>query len=699
MTTPTSIRTGSAPILAKDHVLRLEDIGDGHLAVTLLSTEDGGPFVLGRDAMDMIAQVLDHIGGDRDVRGLLFCSEHPSVFCAGADVDAMAKVKNANEAREAVREGQELFEQLAHFPAPTVALIHGACIGGGLELALACQARAATPDPKTKLGLPEIKLGIIPAWGGSSRLPRLIGLSAAVPLITAGKLVNAKTALRLGMVDGVVPRELLVREGLEFARKLRKGEPVRRLRRGIGQKLLEGTPPGRALFTSTARRAVRKATKGHYPAPEAALDVMTRGITQRMPESLELERDAVVPLLETAAHQNLLRIFHMTRDSRRPEVYGSGKNAPLPSETCVIGGGVMGAGIVALLIGKGFNVRLVDPDEGALSRAWKGVKKEIERRVRRGDLNPAEGKMRLARLSVSTAVNGLRRTDLVIEAAPERLDLKHVILKQVSAAVPESAIIATNTSSFPIGDLALAVSDPSRFIGLHFFNPPGRMPLLEVIRGEHTSDSAVARGLRLALALGKTPIVVCDGPGFLVNRLLGPYFVEAGRLAEEGVPIPLVDEAVWRFGMPMGPFRLMDEVGLDIIVDASSHVGDRGEYEHKAPPLVERLVEQKKLGKKTGEGFFRYAKGRRRGKKTGPTCARLLKELGTQSSGTDHDLQSIANRLMGRMVAEARRIIGEDLVLSGEDVDIGTIFGIGFPPFRGGLLQWAETTAHPERRS
>lgn len=667
------------PTLERPSALRVEDAGDSIAIITFEGVGDA-PFVIGEAVLEALSEAIDLIGAERDVRGVLFRGASPEVFCAGADVDAMARVNARAEAERLVRSGQELFERISRLRHPTVALIDGTCVGGGLELALACRARVATPGTRTRLGLPETRLGIIPAWGGSTRLPRLVGMTQALSMITSGKTIDARRAQRIGLVDVVAEREHLVRAGAGLVRQLIVGEPPKRPRRRPSQVLFD-SPPLVGLTTRIAGKKVRKATRGRFPAPERAVDLLasTRGMT--VPEALEAERSAVLDLLETPVHRNLLRLFRITRDSQRPDVYRSGKDAPPSREIAVIGGGTMGAGIAALAVGKGLGVRLIDPSEAALVAARKRVQAEIARRRKRRDVTRGRARTMAARFSVSTEIDGLAGVDCVIEAVPERRDLKRTVLTRVAEQIRDDAIIATNTSSLPVSDLATDVRDAARFCGLHFFNPPTRMPLLEIIRGEATSDATIARGLACAKALGKTPIVVDDGPGFLVNRLLAPYFLEACRIADEGPSFAEIDAAIRTFGFPMGPFRLMDEVGLDVIADASRQAAARAGGAHGAHvddfqlhPTIAALVDEQRLGRKTRHGFHRYdGRGRQRPRDRGPGDP------------------AVARRLVGRMVAEARRLLGDGLVLSSEDVDIGTVFGIGFPPDRGGLLHWAES--------
>lgn len=661
--------------------LGIDDAGSG-VAIVTFKSKDGAPFVLDPDVLGELETALSDLAG-KGLRGLLFQSAHPSVFCAGADIDAMAGITSPAEAEKLILRGQQVFERIAHLPFPTVALIHGTCVGGGFELALACGARTATPDSATRIGLPEIKLGILPAWGGSTRLPRLIGLVPAVGLITAGRTMNGLSALRAGLVDSVVPKEHLQREGLELLEKLRKGASFRKKRGGIGPWILEGTPFGRRLVEKKAQAAIQKETRGHYPAPIAALRVLTQGIAIPHEASLALERVEVLSLLATPTHKNLLRVFQLTRESRRPAIYATGKKASVPNEVAVLGAGVMGSGIAALLARSGLSVRVIDPVPAALARSRKLIQEELGKLVSRKELSRAEAATRLARASFSTEVKGLRAAQLVIEAASEKRDLKLELLGKVAQEVSRETVIASNTSSFPITELAKAFPNPERFLGLHFFNPPLKMPLLEIIRGQATSDQAIATGLSVAAALGKTAIVVGDAPGFLVNRLLAPYLMEACKVAESGVPISVIDTTMAEYGLPMGPFRLMDEVGLDILLDASRQMAATPGAEFSISPMIETLVREKHLGKKSGSGFYAYGKD---GRSSGLSkSAAALQGAAARKGAVPVDTGAMRERLLQSMLNEARRVLSAGLVLGPEDIDIGTIFGLGYPAFRGGL--------------
>jgi 3-hydroxyacyl-CoA dehydrogenase / enoyl-CoA hydratase / 3-hydroxybutyryl-CoA epimerase len=659
--------------------VRLEPLADGLAAIVLDSGD--APFTFDETRLGLFTNVVSSLASRQDLRGVVVRSTHRDTFCAGADVDSIAAVTSRAEIQRLVMLGQNAMEALSRLPMPVVALIHGTCVGGGLELALACTARVATDQ--ARLGLPETKLGILPAWGGSTRLPRLIGLVPAIELITAGKVVNAQRARRLGLVDSIAAFETMLKEASRFIELTRGGEPLARAKPPAMTRFLASTGPGRNLIAKKARARILTETRGHYPAPLAALDVILKQHGKARAEGFDLERQAVADLLEGPVARELLRLFRISRDSARPPIYAESSSAPPVKNVAVIGAGVMGAGIAQVCAAKGLAVRIVDSQPASLARARAAIDDELKRLVQRRDLTEFERRNRMMRVTFSTGIDGLAGLDLVIEAVPERRDVKDSVLRMVAAQVRRDALVATNTSSFALGDLMTSVAEPSRFLGLHFFNPAPKMPLVEVVRGPQTSDAALRRGIRFARDIGKTPLVVNDGPGFIVNRLLAPYFREACKLAADGVPITAIDGALEEFGMPMGPFLLMDTVGLDVLADVSEHLSARagGDPLHD---LVRRLAERRQLGRKSGRGFYVHRKNER---VPNPDATEgVLPFAGWLPLPRD-----ISRRLVDVMIVEARAALAEKLVASPEEIDLATVFGIGFPPFRGGLMRYAAT--------
>lgn len=606
-----------------------------------------------------------------EVEGLVFVSSKPSVFLAGADLESLGRLHG--EALEAVvARGQAVFSRIASLGIPTIAAIHGACLGGGLELALACDRRIASDDPATKLGLPETQLGLLPAWGGSTRLPKLIGLPKALDLILNGKQVTAKHARKLGLVDEVMPKERLTERAIAL---LGRTAPKRK------SFFLTNNPISATVIRRLTKRQLLAKTRGNYPAPLAALEVVGHGawITGgNFDRSFSREREAFVRLAETDAARNLLRLFFLQEKAKhyRHDPSLDPKTLSRIERTAVIGAGVMGAGIAQMTASRGVQVILADLDPGRVAVGMKAVSGLFSEAVKRRIFTTHEARRKLDLVTPSAERVPLHRCDLVIEAAIEDLEVKKKIFADLCARTAPGTILATNTSALSVTELAKAggITYPERVIGLHFFNPVSRMKLVEIITTEFTTPEVVERTLAFVRALGKTPVVVKDSPGFLVNRILMPYLIEAGRLAESGVPVAMIDEAMLDFGMPMGPLRLLDEIGLDVAAHvADTMVGAFGE--RFAPPLLlADLVRAGHLGKKSGRGFYRH----NRGKADPDSFAKAPRDL--------PDKTQIATRLNQLMVEESKRCLAEGLVRDADAVDLAIILGTGYAPFRGGPL-------------
>lgn len=602
------------------------------------------------------------------MKGLVFLSAKPSVFVAGADLSSLGTMRG--EALEAVAErGQRVFDEIAGLGIPTVAAIHGACLGGGLELALACTRRIASDDARTTIGLPEVQLGILPAWGGSTRLPRLIGLRRALDHILKGKAVPAKAALRLALVDEVVPKERLRDRALALLAK----EPHRRKHFPFSNHRVTA-----AVLRAITKRRLLRQTRGHYPAPLLANEVVTRGAAGSLPESLRREREALVTLAETSAARNLMRLFFLQEDAKRfrhDESIDPKMLAPI-ARTSVVGAGVMGSGIAQAFAAKGLPVILSDLDATRVAAGVKQVRGLFDEAVRRRILGKHEAGRRFDLLTPTGTPVPLHRCDLVVEAAVEDLSIKKRIFADLCARSAPTTLLATNTSALPISELALAegVTHPERILGLHFFNPVSRMKLVEVIVTAHTSGEAVERALALVRSLGKVPVVVKDAPGFLVNRILMPYLIEAGHLAGSGVPVEVIDEAMLGFGMPMGPLRLLDEIGLDVAAHVAGTMSQAFGDRFAIPAVLRERLDAGALGRKKGRGFYRYEKGEE------------IPDGPGAKDRTEIAAGAIAERLVALMREEACRVLDEGIVSRPDDIDLAMILGTGFPPFRGGLL-------------
>ena len=634
-----------------------------------------------------LGEVLVRLTREARIRGLLVRSGKPDVFIAGADVKEFASVR-PEDARTAVERVQSLFEQLAHLPYPTVAAINGACLGGGTELALACDYRLMSDSKKAQIGLPEVRLGIFPAWGGCTRLPRTVGLAAALDLILTGKSLDARRAKKIGLVDEAVPASILDDYARRFARGKLGGAkpPVRRGHPALSARALEATPLGRRVIFSKAREGVMKQTGGHYPAPLEALEVIEEGYGRPVADGLAIEARHIGLIFGGEVQRNLLAIFFLTEDVKKET--GVADPSVRPREVRrvgVLGAGVMGGGIAQLAADKGLPARMKDIQPEALGHGYAAAAAVWKEAVRKRRLTPREMARKMDLLSGTLDYSGFPRCDVTIEAVVEKLAIKRAVLKEWEAAVPKTAIFASNTSTLPITEIAAGALEPARVVGMHFFNPVHRMPLVEVIRGERTSDETVATIFALAKTLGKTPVVVRDAPGFLVNRILAPYLSEAVRLVQEGCRIEDVDAAMTSFGMPVGPLALLDDVGLDVAAKG-------GEVLQAAFPErlkmggEEALAASGRLGRKNGKGFYDYEGSSRRGPAREAYAALRVE----RRDKSPLPAEVIEARLVLPMINEAAFCLEDRIVADPARLDLAMIFGTGFPPFRGGLLRHAD---------
>ena len=660
-------------------------------------------------ALDTLIEDAEAAARSGALRVLVFRSAKPGSFIAGVDLAILAGMSGPDEASEGTRRGQALFGRIAALPAPTVAAVSGVCLGGGTELALACDVRLADDDERTRIGLPEVRLGILPALGGATRLPRLVGLSAALDLMLSGRPASASKARRIGLVDGVLPRRQFEERVGEAARGLaeawdvgsggragRAGYGGKRRRRGPARWLLDSTPPGRALVLRAAHRKVLRRTKGFYPAPLAILDVAGKGLGRSMAASLELEAEAAGRLAPSPECKNLLHIFNLDKDARKGPwaARGGGSEAArrLPPRRvwrlAVVGAGPMGGGIAQVAAYRDIPVRLKDIRHEAVAAGLAHARGVFDGAVRRKRLRRRDADRKMALVSGAIDYSGVGCADIVVEAVVERMEVKRAVLAEVEAVAGDEAVIATNTSSLSVGEMASDLRRPERFAGMHFFNPVHRMPLVEIVPGPETSARTVETLAALAVRLGKAPVITRDAPGFLVNRILGPFLNEAGHLLDEGWDAVAIDEAWKRFGMPMGPYRLIDEIGSDVVAHAGRAMAAAlGKRMTPAAALV-RLAGSGRLGRKGERGFYRYARGgRARGAGFDPT---VYGDLGLPRRRAAPDRVAIRDRLLLPMVNEAARVLREGVVASAGEVDLGMVMGTGFPPFRGGLLRYAD---------
>ncbi len=665
---------------------RYEEVNGGRIGILWFDLEGEKINKFSTPVMEELEKTVDELE-KKSIKCLLFMSAKEGVFCVGANIDEIKDITDADTAFEAGRRGQLIFHRFSKLPFPKVSVIDGVCMGGATELSLAMDYRLASDSDKTKIALPEIKLGILPGWGGTQRLPKLIGLQRSLDIILSGKNLIPKKAWKVGLVDKVIPKEWVKEKALEFAEEIIAGKggkyKKRRKPKGLVNALLENNPIGKNVIFSTAKKNVMKLTRGHYPAPLRALDVIKGTISMPVEKGLEIEARALADLLVTPESKSLVQVFLWMDEIKKEN--GVGKEDVTIREVHnagALGAGVMGGGIAQLFASKGIDIRVKDINYNAVTMAYRQARDVLKKQLKRRRISKYEYLQIMHRISGTVDFSGFKDTDVVVEAIIEDLEIKKSTLSELEKHVDDKTIIATNTSSLRVDDMAAVMKNKERFAGMHFFNPVHKMPLVEVVRGKHSSDEAVASIFKLAQRLGKTPIVVNDGPGFLVNRLLLPYMVEAVSLLEEGHGIKEIDGAMLDFGMPMGPIELFDEVGIDVaykVAKIQETMSDR----MAESDILEKMVEAKRLGKKNGKGFYRY-EGKK--KLDDPSVSSFIKV----KNRTVLSKEELTQRMIYPMVNEAARCLDEGIASRPRDVDMGMIFGTGFAPFRGGLLKYAD---------
>ncbi len=654
--------------------------------------------------------LMTRAAGDAQAKAIVIISGKKDSFIAGADIDVLQTVKTAAEATSLSKLGQAGFDRLDAFEKPVVAAIHGAALGGGLEWALACDYRIATDSPKTTLGLPEVMLGLIPGAGGTQRLPALIGAQAALDLILTGKNLKPKKALKLGVVDEVVPAPILKDIALRRANELAGGALKIERKRGLTPALkarsfqeiirgltnkeawaelaLEDNPVGRKVLFDQAKKQLLKKTRGKYPAHEKALEAVRIGLEKGMRAGLEAEAQFFGEMVMSDVSKRCVEIFFATTAMKKEN--GVADESVKPREVkkvAVLGGGLMGAGIAYVTSAlQKTPVRIKDRDDAGVGRALSHVRGLYDERVKRRALTRRDADKALALVTATTDYSGFKHADLVIEAVFEDLALKHRVLKEVEAVTGPNAIFASNTSSLPITEIAKASSRPQNVIGMHYFSPVNKMPLLEIITHKGTADEVTATAVEVGKRQGKTVIVVNDGVGFYTSRILAPYMNEAAFLLAEGGDIADIDKALIDFGYPVGPITLLDEVGIDVAAHVGKIMHDAFGERMVAPATTDAFVKDGRLGRKAQKGFYLYVDG----KKTEPDAA-VYEHTPHGKNRKRLDRAEIAERCVLQMVNEAIRCLGEGILRSPRDGDIGAIFGLGFPPFLGGPFRYADS--------
>ena len=617
---------------------------------------DSGTNVLGADVFDQLDQHLQNIAAQCP-RGLVILSDKANGFIAGADISSFTRVKTEQQALDFIKMGQAVFNRLAAFPFPTVALIHGFCLGGGTELSLACRYRVTRDDPGTRLGLPEVRLGIHPGWGGSARMVPLIGGLKAMGLILTGRSIDGRQAKRMGLVDRVVPERHMHAAALQLI--LDTPPPFRA---GLLDRLSNNFIIRPFLARIFHNQVARRAAKLHYPAPYAMIDIWRKHANNQH-DMLEAEAKSLAQLINGATAQNLVRVFFLQEQLK---ALGKDKNYQ-PAYVHVIGAGTMGGDIAAWCALRGFHVTLQDQAPERIAPAMKRAHTLFKRKLKK----PIKIMGAMDRLVPDHKGVGVERADIVIEAIFEDAEVKRSLYKEIEPRMKPDAMLATNTSSIPLEELAGVLSRPERLVGLHFFNPVAMMQLVEVVVGESTSAEVAAQAMTFTRKIDRLPLPVSSTPGFLVNRILMPYLMEAVVLESEGIPATVIDKAAVQFGMPMGPVELADTVGLDICLHVAEILARH--FNAEIPERLRKLVDAGSLGKKSGRGFYQYKNG---------------KAVKPGASASKWNQEEITNRLMLRMLNEAIGCLREKVVSSESLLDAGMIFGTGFAPFRGGPMNY-----------
>ncbi len=624
---------------------------------------------------EIFAQLKDTSG----VKGMIIHSLKPDNFVAGADVRMLEACTTASEAEALAKQGQELFQQLSDLPYPVVAAIHGPCLGGGLELALACDYRVCTDSDKTRLGLPEVQLGLLPGSGGTQRLPRLIGLLPSLDLILTGKQLRAKKAKKLGVVDACVPETIL----LDVAKQLiEKGKNKGNKKQSTKEKLMSGSGLGRKFVFEQAAKKTNEKTRGNYPATVAILEVIQHGLEKGFAQGQELEAKRFGELVMSSESKALRSIFFATTEMKKEN--GAEAEPAAVNRVGVLGGGLMGAGISYVSVAKAkVPVRIKDVSNDGVLNALNYNYKLFEKQRKRRIISKAGLQSKMLQLSGGIDFTSFNHIDVVIEAVFEDLDLKQTMVADIEANAKPEIIFATNTSSLPIHKIAEKAERPENIVGLHYFSPVEKMPLVEVIPHETTSEETISTVVALAKKQGKTPIVVKDKAGFYVNRILAPYMNEAAHILLANEPIEQLDGALLDFGFPVGPITLLDEVGVDIGAKIMPILVNELGERFKGPDVFDTLLNDGRKGRKTGKGFYTY-KGKK--KEVDKSVYKLL-NLTPESKLSDND---IALRCVLPMLNEAVRCLDDGIIRSPRDGDIGAIFGIGFPPFLGGPFRYMD---------
>ena len=670
----------------------------GEVSVLHFDMEGTKVNTLNSRLLPQFEQFIAFIEKKEKIKAIVLISKKKDCFCAGADITELKAAKGFSDAESLSRRAQELFFRLESSPKPIIAAINGSCLGGGLELALACHYRVATSSPKTILGLPEVMLGLLPGAGGTQRLPRQIGLDKALPMMLTGVPAKADKALKIGLVDYICHPTALESVCVKAAKDLvneqaKKGK--KRKSQSRVMKIMEDNKLGRSIIFKQARKGVMSKTKGLYPAPLAIIDVVECGYNHDIVAGYKKESEEFAKLSQTTASKSLMHLYFSQTETKKNSYRSEG--AKKASKIGVVGSGLMGAGICLVSLQKNFEVFMKDINHENLGKGQKQIQKELSRKVKRRSLSAFEARKTMNKLTSTVNYQDFSKCDVVVEAVFEDVELKHKIIKEIEPLMRDDAVFASNTSALPITQLAEASIRPENFLGMHYFSPVHKMPLLEIVTTEKTSNHAISMAYDVGLKQGKTVIVVKDGPGFYTTRILAPFMDEAALVCLEGVSFYKIDSLMQKFGYPVGPMTLMDEVGIDVAYhvghDLGKSLGKR--VSSQETDILDDLMKSGALGRKSGKGFFLYEKKNffkkiiKKGKEANPDALKLINKYKSDKNNQESD-SDLQKRLAYRMINEASYCLQEGIIKSPGDGDIGAVFGLGFPPFHGGPFHYCD---------
>lgn len=649
----------------------------------LFDQPDSTANILNQAVLEEFSSLLDDLEKRNDIKGLVFTSAKKTIFIAGADVNLIKSLDTFDGALKGCSDGQQMIHRISKLPFETVSAISGACLGGGLELSLACTKRVASTSKNVKIGLPEVQLGILPGFGGSIRLPRVTSLPTALDMILTGRQIDGKRAWKNSIVSAVLPEQDFNERAVEWAKK-DAGKPAKKPKSDL-MSFFMGTPFGRAMALNSARKGVMSKTKGHYPAPLKILDLLGKTLGKSdIDWCLEQEAKHFASLAITPISKRLIELFLLTEQVKKSK--GADADPIITERGAVLGAGIMGGGIAHAFSAASIPVRMKDISNEAVTLGYKQAASVFGRRLKRRRMTRTEFDRKMGLISGTQSYGGFGTVDVVVEAIVENMEIKKKVIQETERHVSDECVIASNTSSLSISEMQSVAKIPERIGGMHFFNPVDRMPLVEVIAGDKTSQQTIATLYDLAKRMRKTPVVVKDCPGFLVNRLLLPYMNEAVFLLQDGVSIERIDEVMLQFGMPMGPLRLADEVGLDTAAKVAKILNEAYGKRAEAAPLTGKIADSGRLGRKNSKGFYVWEKDKAQG--PDESIYEFVDAGGRSSSLSDEEL---VDRMISPMINEAALALQEGVVQTPGELDLALIMGTGFPPFRGGLLRYADS--------